>query len=44
MSYASSIKTEPGDEFEIESPVFGKPLRNRMVAGAEASLVTVTPL
>jgi hypothetical protein len=44
MSYASSIKTEPGDEFEIESAVFGKPLRNRMVAGAEASLVTVAPL
>ena len=44
MSYASNVKTEAGDEFEIESPVFGKPLRNRMVAGAAETLVSVRPL
>jgi hypothetical protein len=44
MSYASNMKTEANDEFEIVSPTFGKPLRNRMVAGAEETLVTVAPL
>ena len=43
MSYASGIKTEPGDEFEIEAPTFGKPLRNRMVPVPDEGLVTVTP-
>lgn len=44
MSYASNFKTEANDEFEIESPTFGKPLRNRMVAGEKETLVTVEPL
>jgi len=44
MSYASNMRTEVGDEFEIESPTFGKPLRNRMVAGPKSALVTVLPL
>lgn len=44
MSYASNVKTEAGDEFEISSPTFGKPLRNRMVAGTAETLVSVRPL
>jgi hypothetical protein len=44
MSFASHVRTEVGDEFEIESPTFGKPLRNRMVAGPKTSFVSVTPL
>lgn len=28
LSFADGIKTEPGDEFEIEAPGFGLPLRN----------------
>jgi hypothetical protein len=44
MSYASNMKAEEGDEFEIESPTFGKPLRNRMVAGPKDVLVSVVPL
>lgn len=44
MSYASSVATEVGDEFEIESATFGKPLRNRMVAGPVDVLVRVAPL
>ena len=44
MSYASNVKTEVNDEFEIVSPTFGKPLRNRMVTGPEETLFTVTPL
>ena len=44
MSYASNMATEVGDEFEIESLIFGKPLRNRMVAGPKETLVRVTAL
>lgn len=44
MSYASNFNTEVNDEFEIVSPTFGKPLRNRMVAGPEEKRVSVTPL
>lgn len=32
LSIADGIKTEDGDEFEIEAPVFGAPLRNRLKA------------
>ena len=44
MSYASGVPTEAGDAFEIESPTFGKPLRNRMVAGPKTAFVPVVPL
>jgi hypothetical protein len=44
LSHASGIKTAPGDEFIIEAPVFGQPLRNRMEKGADEGLVTVTAL
>ena len=44
MSYASNMTTEAGDEFEIEAETFGKPLRNRMVAGPKETLVSVAPL
>lgn len=44
MSNASNFKTEVGDEYEIESPTFGRPLRNRMVAGPKQPLVTVRAL
>jgi hypothetical protein len=44
MSYASGIKTAPGDEYEIQAPAFGKPLRNRMVSVPDEGLVAVTPL
>jgi hypothetical protein len=30
LSIADGFKTETGDEFEIDVPVFGKPLRNRL--------------
>jgi len=44
-SFTSNMETRPGDIFEIESPVFGKPLRNSLgkAAGAE-QLVTVQTL
>ncbi|TSE13449.1 FAH family protein [Mesorhizobium intechi] len=44
MSYASGIKTAPGDEYEIQAQAFGKPLRNRMVSVPDEGLVTVTQL
>jgi len=44
MSYASAIKTAPGDVFEIEAEIFGKPLRNQMVAVADEGLVSVRAL
>jgi hypothetical protein len=44
LSYAAGVKTQPGDEFEIEVPTFGKPLRNRMELSPDRGLVTVSPL
>jgi hypothetical protein len=44
LSYASGVKTQPGDEFEIVAPVFGKPLRNRMETVKDEGLVTVRAL
>ncbi len=44
MSYASGVQTAPGDEYEIQAPVFGKPLRNRMQLVPDEGLVAVTPL
>lgn len=37
LSCANGVKTRPGDQFEIEVPEFGRPLRNRMVAATEPS-------
>ena len=31
LSFADGVRTEAGDEFEIEAPEFGLPLRNRLV-------------
>lgn len=44
MSYAFAVKTEPGDEYIIEAPAFGKPLRNRMELVEDEGLVSVTAL
>jgi hypothetical protein len=44
MSYAAGVRTEPGDEFEFDVPVFGKPLRNRMERVPDEGFVGVTPL
>ncbi|MCH8614638.1 FAH family protein [Sphingomonas sp. SM33] len=43
LSFAQSVKTEPGDIFEIEADPFALKLRNRL-AVAEPSDVRVTPL
>lgn len=34
LSFADGVRTEPGDEFEIEATEFGLPLRNRLVVEA----------
>lgn len=44
LSYSAGVKTAPGDEFEFEVPVFGKPLRNRMEPVPDEGLVAVSQL
>lgn len=44
MSFASGVKTAPGDEYEIEAALFGKPLRNRMELVPDEGPVRVTQL
>jgi len=44
LSYAQGVKTAPGDEFEIEVPALGKPLRNRMEPVPDEGLVSVAVL
>jgi hypothetical protein len=44
LSYMAGVRTEPGDEFEIDVPAMGKPLRNSMAAVPDEGLVTVKPL
>ncbi len=45
LSCLSGLVAEPGDWFEIAAPLFGKPLRNSLVAGAkENALVRVNAL
>jgi hypothetical protein len=44
LSYASGVRTAPGDEFVIEAKAFGQPLRNRMERAADEGLVTVAAL
>jgi hypothetical protein len=45
LSFADGIRTEAGDVFEIEAPVFGRPLRNSLaVAPAPAAATHVLPL
>ena len=44
LSTASGFKTEVGDVFEVEAPLFGRPLRNPLVRGRPDSIISVTPL
>ncbi|MDE1992549.1 MAG: FAH family protein [Rhizobiaceae bacterium] len=44
MSYAFGVQSGPGDEYEIEAEVFGKPLRNRVELTPDEGLVTVAQL
>lgn len=41
LSSAAGVKTQAGDEFEIEAPGFGMPLRNRLETVADEGLVRV---
>jgi len=41
LSSAAGVKTQPGDEFEIEVPLFGKALRNRLERVEDEGLVIV---
>ena len=45
LSCAAGVRTRPGDVFEIESPEFGRPLRNPLHRTSESeSPVAVRPL
>lgn len=41
LSSAAGVKTQVGDVFEIDVPVFGKPLRNTLVTGPAETLIIV---
>jgi len=44
LSCAEGFETKPGDVFEVDVPLFGRPLRNPLVAGAPDRVIPVTPL
>ena len=44
LSSAAGVKALAGDEFEIDVPLFGKPLRNRLEPVADEGLVVVKPV
>ena len=44
LSCAHGVEPQTGDRFEIESPLFGRPLRNPLAPRGAESLTTVAPL
>lgn len=44
LSCSDGFATQPGDTFVVESPVFGRPLRNPLVASEAGATVTVKAL
>ena len=44
LSCAQNFATQPGDVFEVESPLFGRPLRNPLVAGKENTPLSIYAL
>ena len=44
LSTASGFQTQPGDVFEVDVPLFGRPLRNPLVRGRPNDVIAVTPL
>ncbi len=44
LSCAEGFQTRPGDVFEVAAPLFGRPLRNPLVAGKPDRPISVTSL
>ncbi len=44
LSCAEGFATKPGDVFEVDVPLFGRPLRNPLVAGEPDRLISVASL
>lgn len=44
LSFAAGIRPRSGDVFEVESKVFGRPLRNPLIADEETELVSIKAL
>jgi hypothetical protein len=44
LSCSAGVEPKPGDVFEVASPLFGRPLRNPLVAGKAEEAISVTAL
>ncbi|MDN4985389.1 MULTISPECIES: AraD1 family protein [Bradyrhizobium] len=44
LSFSAGVKLRGGDAFEIESPAFGRPLRNSLIEEKQTEIVRVRPL
>jgi hypothetical protein len=44
LSFADGVRTEEGDEFEIDAPAFGRPLRNSLHFVEEEGYIAVSAL
>jgi hypothetical protein len=44
LSCGDGFATRPGDRFVVDVPLFGRPLRNPLVAGEPLKTVVVKPL
>ena len=44
LSCSAGVAPKPGDTFEVASPIFGRPLRNPLVAGKAEEAISVTAL
>lgn len=44
LSTAAGVSARPGDVFEVESPIFGRALRNPLIAGRPDEAISVTAL
>ena len=44
LSCTDGVAAKPGDIFEVASPVFGRPLRNPLIAGVPNEAISVTAL
>jgi hypothetical protein len=44
LSFTAGVRPEPGDVFEISSPIFGAPLRNPLARAADEGMIRVVAL
>jgi hypothetical protein len=44
LSFTAGVRPEPGDVFEVSSPIFGAPLRNPLARAADEGMIRAAPL